>query len=565
LAQVRPLMWQSARLEAPRHVSRHRSAIAMSCDSVPRGAVSRGFALALAILVGCGVLLLLASTGGNEDGLGHFAALTASSLRVFRRRLVVTSPSLSLQKPSAGNLLDVPSSSGNVAVVAGPTYASLTIQATSGLGNNGNIRVKLVASTATDCSSAGVMGASPLDGSTAPSIRTASLNSFSNVRFTDTGVFKICYKSDTTAAYELLQVTITASGGVSSNNHFCAATSGTSCILKLVGSGLGNLYKIGLIPYAAGASCGTTSLDAAAFNNPVSELVTGSSTTSSQVHSFSTKKTLSAATYLLCLCPNFDSDNSGGSCQASSSADFAQPLGRLFVTTVSANVANIYSGLDVNLTVNCGSGVGGCSAGTGNRYKIVAHSIANNAPAWNSTLGCGGMLQSTSQLRPSNCESSVMCQHNPEVSSNIAPTWHGVALRSGLRNARYVTTVFDVCYCDSNCLTPNGWFKVGEIRIQPISVGGLAIMNTMANVWLRGRSGSWTTTGNTEQREMKIFPDFFGAVTDKQCYEGKQSTKFVQGHDCQSTTDCSTHFWRGRPDVHRSCCERTWLGGSVLL
>jgi hypothetical protein len=475
---------------------------------------------------------------GNEDETEH------------SRRLAVVSPTFELKKPAGGNIGDhAASSTGLTGVVAGPQYAEFTIKAASGLGSSNAARAKLVVSTTTqaNCATATAVAAAPLDGNSAPAVFTSSIGTFRDVKFAISGTFKICYKEDAASAYELLPITIGVTGGSSSTkSHFCFASTSFPCSVRLEGLGLAASDKIGLV--ASDGTCGTSSLQSSVFAQTLSTLSTGHAyTTELQVHTFGLKNAATAATYILCLCPSFDADSVGGGCNSGSGADFAQTVGKLLVTTAEASrldgvvrrATNIYPVLQFDLAVQCGSGVGGCSTGTDNRYKIVEDLAINDANSWESSAGCGSALQSTKQLTPANCQTAVMCLHSPDIASALAPTWSGIMMDRSLHNYRTVDAKYDVCYCDASCLNPKNWFKVGEVEVKAVTILGPSVVKVQSNIQLQGTEGSWTTQGDADLREMKLLMDTHATVGANDCYEQYQSTELVGGHVCTSRTNCA--------------------------
>jgi hypothetical protein len=99
-----------------------------------------------------------------------------------------------------------------------------------------------------------------------------------------------------------------------------------------------------------------------------------------------------------------------------------------------------------------------------------------------------------------------------------------------LHNYRTVDATYDVCYCDGNCLNPQNWFKVGEIKVKAVTILGPSVVKVQSNIQLQGTEGSWTTQGDADLREMKVLMDTHATVGSNECFEQFQSTELVGGH-----------------------------------
>jgi hypothetical protein len=293
------------------------------------------------------------------------------------------------------------------------------------------------------------------------------------------------------------------------------------------------------------------------------------------IHNFGPRRNALFNVWRLCYCVGYDNDNADGYCAANGTiagtkpegvGDFAQDVGKLVTIGVDSMIGQIsirvYPTLRFQLKILCGiqsagqaNAEGGCNPTNEVRYKIVEHKTENDWPYYDSRSGCRFLPQVETtidnakvlggHIGPDNCESAVNCQDTPEELGPKFPTWNDVQMDASYENSIMVQKVYDVCYCDGNCLNSASWFKAGQIMVLPIlayftqadAIGTQSepIVNTPYYVIVHGnRDSSWAeidvATGTpTDAAEMKILKDD-DATVDKVACLNKDQPDVVSGH-----------------------------------
>ncbi|KAF4690804.1 protein arginine methyltransferase 10, partial [Perkinsus olseni] len=478
-----------------------------------------------------------------------------------QRSLAVQTPQIALVAPTASNLADVTATT-SATMYAGVTYTTLVLSATGGLGTTASeIRLKLVDSSVSACSTLQTARtSSPLDGEASPGgVPTATSNVWSNVRFDEGGMFKLCYRPTASSGWELLAVDIVVRGGNSKTDKvWCLFTTDAAwpCKARLLGTSLsgGTTWLMTLLTY--GDTCGVDTIATLKFVNTVSQVALDGEY---EIHDFGVKKTNVGApeSYTVCYCPGYDSDSTNGICHSSSDTDFIQLVGTLILIQATildnptdANVVAVYPTLRFTLQLSCGN-PGMCAVDDDIRYKIVGRDVTNDKPYYDSTAGCRTAVQAATFMAPTNCDSAISCSDTRDDSpvSATNPLWTELQIDGVIENKISVSSSYDVCYCDGDCVSNANWFKIGSFDVNRFYVQfldtALAIkephVNKQGYVKILGSSstGSWTTTGD-QAREMKILPDNDGLINKKACLDNAQSSLIVSGHSCSSLLDCDS-------------------------
>jgi hypothetical protein len=498
------------------------------------------------------------------------------------------------------SLADVPASATEVQVRAGIEYDDFLISADTGLGQSKDfILAKLVpydlrATLQTCAEVTAVLGIdlypnyAPFDGQTTPLTAEDTLVQFEKVRFPYGGVFRLCYNPGT--GWEELAPKITVYGAEPlppGLNFWCSLANleasqcadptidSCQCRGKLEGTGLGvnpTFPDSRLILTNYEDTCG----EGAIVSPFANDLAVPSYFEGYEVANFGTRDPgTQLNVWKLCYCVSYDadmadSDTDGtidGICSPISIADFPQFVG--YLTTIRAlpmegtSIITVYPTLRFNLVFQCGSdgnnGPGGCSTTGESRYRLVRRNTAADLPYYDGDGGCQYLPQAETytdgakihggQIAPTNCVgSAVQCLDEPEVNGPKLPTFNSLQLAPSFQNNQMMSSEFDICYCDRNCLNSQYWFKAGNVIVYSVStffsIDGNARAAPSVNkeyyIVVRGDGktsagltapGSWSSEidGSTT-RELKILrDDDAGNIDSEACLNTEQPTE-LSGH-----------------------------------
>lgn len=224
-----------------------------------------------------------------------------------------------------------------------------------------------------------------------------------------------------------------------------------------------------------------------------------------EVHNFGVNANLniqpSPQVFTLCYCPGFQSGLGAGPCDTGTSFNFPQTAGT--VITISAKYMNgqtpvvVFPSLRFDIVILCGAATaaqppGGCKATTEPKYKIIFQNAASDKPYYDATGGCRfiaqaatsrtGALVQGGHIGPANCVGPSTCTANPDVVSAMVPQFDNVQIDASYQNSIMIPQWYDLCYCDSNCLNSESWFKAAPIEVRPVQ----AFVNQAPDVLSQG-------------------------------------------------------------------------------
>lgn len=458
--------------------------------------------------------------------------------------------------PSGSNQVQAVPATSTVEVLAGVTYSSTSITASTAFfgTTKTDSSAKLVDYSLQTCdSSTSPLLGTPFDGSTNPTQISQLSTKWGSSKYLSGGEFSLCMRVAT--AYSVIPIRISVRGVVgTSHKIFCQFSNTVACTAAVPGFSLGPQAdaRIGLVAFAGG-TCGTSAL-----TSPFSSL--GSTITSvadtEEIHNFGIKGSTAAFTsYKACYCPRYQAaaQASGDVC-SEATTNFVQSIGSLiFVSLATLDpltslAATVYPKVKFDLQILCGTG--GCSTTAAAKMKIVDSASFNNRPYYDSAAGCRASLQSLQYVSPLNCDATStgcsLTRSDALGGDGRKVQFSGIRIDGGMKNGVRVSSGFDVCFCDSDCLVQSSWFLVGSFQVQPLTVsftvGGAVVANPtveeMGSIRIQGATNGALRTSGTQSREMKLISDIDQAVTASDCASAAQSDTPISGHECYSLTNC---------------------------